>query len=68
MADFRKENEAKYSNKFSSEPTTRPSYIPAATTVGGASVPVTFNPGLGAYGYYNGPTFVTYDPFLDLGS
>jgi hypothetical protein len=66
MADFKKQNEQKYTNKFSTEPTSRPSYIPASTMVGGAAVPVAFNSAYGGYGYYNGPTFIPYDPFVDL--
>lgn len=49
--------------KFATEPAKRPDYIPAATTVGGASYPLTYNPSMGGYGYYNGPTFFMYDPF-----
>ena len=66
ISEFKKNNEAKYSNKFASEPTTRPSYIPATTTTStGVSVPVVFNANLGGYGYYVGSNWVMYDP-LDV--
>lgn len=68
MADFKKQNEAKYPNSFTSQPSTRPSYIPASTTVNGTSHNVDWNPTTRSYGYYNGPVFVAYDPIHVIGS
>lgn len=68
IADFRKTNEAKYPTTFTSQPTTRPSYIPATTTVGSASYNVDWNPTTRSYGYYSGSVFTPYDPIVVLGN
>ena len=62
MADFRQKNADKYQNKFASEPATRPAYIPSTYTVGGTHVNIVWNPLTSSYGYYNGATFMYYDP------
>jgi len=55
-----------YGSSFASEPATRPSYIPAATTVAGRSVPVGYNPAMGGYGYIH-PMLGTWILFDALG-
>jgi hypothetical protein len=68
MADFRKTNEAKYPNTFTSQPTSRPTYIPSTTKVGSTSYNVDWNPTTRSYGYYSGTMFVPYDPVMVIGS
>lgn len=65
VKDFQTKNAGKYTNKFTSEPATRPSYIPSTTMVGGHSYTVIYNPGMGGYGYYNGATWIMYDAMRD---
>jgi hypothetical protein len=42
-----------YASTFASEPAARPSYIPASTNIGGRSVNIVYNQGLGGYGYFH---------------
>ncbi len=50
---------SQYGSTFQSEPATRPNWIPQSTLVGGQSVNVTYNPGLGGYAYLH-PTLGTW--------
>jgi hypothetical protein len=50
---FRSSYAKDYASTFASEPASRPSYIPSSTMVGGRSVNIVYNRGLGGYGYYN---------------
>ncbi len=51
---FKQQNQGKYTNQFSSEPTRRPDYIPQTyTTSSGSSYSVVYRPDLGGYGYYD---------------
>lgn len=60
--DFKQKNADKYKNDFKTEPTTRPSYIPQTTVVGGTTVNIIHNPGYGGYGYYNAlGAFILFD-------
>jgi hypothetical protein len=49
---FRQQQASKYTNNFTSEPTTRPSYIPADISRGGNNYHVVYHGG--CYGYYTG--------------
>jgi hypothetical protein len=42
-----------YASTFASEPASRPAYIPSSTMVGGRSVNIVYNQGLGGYGYFH---------------
>ena len=56
-----------YSSSFASEPVSRPTYIPSSTIVGGRSVNIVYDRGLGGYGYYNPGlgTWLLYDALAD---
>jgi hypothetical protein len=64
---FKKEQGAKYQNRFDTEPKTRPDYIPNTTTVDGRQVNVAYDPQRREYGYANprGGWF-SYNPMMDL--
>lgn len=64
---FKDKNQTKYTNNFDSEPASRPSYIPASTSVGGTSYNVSYNPQYHGYGYY-GPSgaWMAYDTLRDV--
>lgn len=66
IAAFKQKNAATYTNKFDTEPTSRPSYIPSSTRVGGNTYNVSYNSQYHGYGYY-GPSGVwtAYDTFRD---
>jgi hypothetical protein len=66
-ADFKAKSASKYTNNYKTEPTSRPSHIPPATTVGGKTVNVTYNAGLGGYGYMHPTlgTWMLYDMMSD---
>jgi len=48
---FKKVADTKYTSKFEKEPTARPEYIPNDYSVGGKTVPITYNQMSGGYGY-----------------
>ena len=52
-------NSSQYPSRYASQPGNRPSHIPQATRVGGRNVNVTYNAGLGGYGYLH-PTLGTW--------
>ena len=52
-------NSSQYPSRFSSQPSSRPAHIPQNTRVGGRNVNVTYNGGLGGYGYLH-PTLGTW--------
>jgi hypothetical protein len=56
-----------YSSIFATEPSTRPSYIPPSTTLGGRSVNIVYSPVLGGYGYYHPSLgrWILYDALAD---
>jgi hypothetical protein len=64
---FRSRYAKDYGSTFASEPAARPSYIPASTFVGGRSVNIMYNAGLGGYGYYHPTlgTWLLYDALAD---
>jgi len=54
VSAFKQQNESKYQNKFTSEPTRRPDYIPDHyTSPSGSRYSVAYRPELGGYGYYD---------------
>jgi hypothetical protein len=54
VSAFKQQNESKYKNQFSSEPSRRPDYIPDQyTSSSGARYQVAYRPELGGYGYYD---------------
>lgn len=57
----------KYTAKYDKEPATRPSHIPTTTSVGGQNVNITYNSGMGGYGYYHPSlgTWMMYDALTD---
>lgn len=64
---FRSRYAKDYGSTFASEPSMRPSYIPASTFVGGRSVNIMYNPTLGGYGYFHPSlgTWILYDALAD---
>lgn len=50
---FRSQYGSQYTSRFASEPSARPNYIPQTTSVGGRTVNVVYNAGLGGYGYFD---------------
>lgn len=71
VADFKTKNATSFTNKFTSEPTKRPDYIPSNYTSGGQSYNVVYNPTVGGYGYWNGGgpglgTWMVYDTLSDM--
>lgn len=66
QAAFKKKNATKYTSKYKTKPATRPSHIPQTTTVGGTSYNVTYNQGMGGYGYM-GPSgaWIAYNAMAD---
>lgn len=59
QAAFSSRYASQYGSTFQSEPASRPTWIPQSTLVGGQSVNVIYNPGLGGYGYLH-PTLGTW--------
>lgn len=65
-AAFKKNQAGKYPSKYASKPATRPSHIPSSTMVGGRSVNITYNAGIGGYGYMNTlGVIIAYDMMAD---
>ena len=63
---FKQKNATKYTSKYASKPATRPSHVPATTQVGGRSVNINYNSGMGGYGYTNSlGAFIMYDMMSD---
>jgi len=63
---FKTKHASKYKSKYSTKPATRPSHIPQNTNVGGVNYNVTYNQGMGGYGYMNTlGTFMMYDMMSD---
>ena len=52
-------NSSQYPSRFASQPSSRPSHVPQSTRVGGRNVNVSYNAGLGGYGYLH-PTLGTW--------
>ena len=55
-----------WNNKFTSEPKTRPDYIPKSYTANGRSQDIYYNRDRGSYGYGTGGAFNSYNPLMDL--
>ena len=66
-ASFKQANATKYTSKYTTEPSTRPTYIPQTTAVGGTNVNISYNAGMGGYGYMHPSlgTFMLYDALSD---
>lgn len=64
---FRQRNAGQYSSRYTQQPATRPSHIPQSTRVDGRNVNVTYNAGLGGYGYLHPTlgTWILYDAMTD---
>lgn len=58
---------SQYKTDFKEAPAVRPNYIPEYYTPTGSTnkVEVIHRSGVG-YGYYNGPTWIAYDPFMNI--
>ena len=56
---FRQRNAGQFPSRYATQPSTRPSHIPQSTRVDGRNVNVTYNAGLGGYGYLH-PTLGTW--------
>ena len=56
---FVSRNSSQYPSRYASQPSTRPGHIPQSTRVDGRNVNVTYNAGLGGYGYLH-PTLGTW--------
>jgi hypothetical protein len=66
MSDFKSKYADKYPNKFTSEPSTRPDYIPRTYSDGGSTYNIVYNNGFGGYGYYNAlGVWMTYNIMTD---
>lgn len=66
MSDFKNKYADKYPTKFSSEPGSRPDYIPNTYSSGGRNYNIVYNAGFGGYGYYNGlGAWIAYDIMSD---
>ena len=48
---FINRNASQYPSRYSTQPSTRPQHIPQSTQISGRTVDVTYNNGLGGYGY-----------------
>jgi hypothetical protein len=56
----------KYTSKYATKPTTRPSHVPQTTQVGGKTVNITYNQAGGGYGYTNAlGAYIMYDMMSD---
>lgn len=71
VADFKAKNSNSFTNKFTSEPTKRPDYIPSNYTSGGRSYNIVYNQNVGGYGYWSGGgpglgTWMLYDTLSDI--
>jgi len=64
---FRSRYAKDYGSSFASEPAVRPSYIPSSTNLGGRSVNIVYNQGLGGYGYFHPGlgTWILFDALSD---
>ena len=64
---FKSRYASDYGSKFASEPAARPSYVPSTTFIGGRSVNIMYNQGLGGYGYFHPGlgTWILYDALAD---
>ncbi len=56
---FRQRNAGQFPSRYTRQPSTRPNHIPQSTRVDGRNVNVTYNTGLGGYGYRH-PTLGTW--------
>ena len=67
VAAFKEKNASTYTSKFTTEPKTRPEYIPPSTNVGGKTVNISYNASFGGYGYYHPSlgTWMAYDMMHD---
>lgn len=66
-SNFKQKYGSQYTNKFSSEPKSRPNYIPQTTNVGGRNYTVIYNQGMGGYGYCGlGGRWMMYDMMMDM--
>ena len=70
IADFKATKASSYKSTFTSEPTTRPSYIPTTYRSGNTNHTVIYNQSYGGYGYWSGGgpglgTFMLYDLLQD---
>ncbi|HUZ18102.1 MAG TPA: hypothetical protein VMV68_06925 [Spirochaetia bacterium] len=50
-AAFQSKHAGQYPSRFAAQPSARPTYIPATTTVGGRPVNIVYSPAYGGYGY-----------------
>ena len=64
---FVSRNASQYPSRYASQPTSRPGHIPQTTRVDGRNVNVTYNAGLGGYGYLHPGlgTWVLYSAMAD---
>ena len=64
--NFKTRYGSQYTNRFSKEPSSRPSYIPQSTSVGGRNYTIIYDIGHGGYGYYGpGGVWMMYDVMSD---
>jgi hypothetical protein len=71
VADFKAKNANTFTNKFKTEPSKRPDYIPSNYTSGGKSYKIVYDRSSGGYGYWNGGgpglgTWMMYDALSDM--
>lgn len=67
MNEFKSKNASKYPSTFSTQPATRPSYIPPKTTVNGKEREIQYNPTYGGYGFFDDlGKFMIYDAITDI--
>ncbi len=67
VSNFKSRYAGQYPTSFAREPSSRPSYIPQTTMVGGRNVTIIYNSGYGGYGYMNPLTnaWIMYDLWSD---
>ncbi|MEI6875232.1 MAG: hypothetical protein WCL50_08905, partial [Spirochaetota bacterium] len=66
-AAFRQSYSSAYSSTFATQPSSRPNWIPATTSVGGRAYPLAWSPALGGYGYFDSllGRWILYDALSD---
>ena len=64
---FRQRNAGQYPSRYAQQPASRPAHVPQTTRVDGRNVNVTYNAGLGGYGYLHPTlgTWILYDAMTD---
>ncbi len=65
MRSFQQQYAPKYTSTFSSEPASRPSYIPQSTVVNGNTYNIYYDQSHGGYGYWSNGAWTAYSVMRD---